>query len=95
MQLLRIDDIEEHGPVAWFFGTVENQDIIVGQDVVVVSVDGQRDPGMITGIMPNYEGQKSFDQGAVGDPVKVVVRRKAPSFPNAQAASLCSAGSSD
>ena len=37
---------------------------------------------MPLGIMPGAEGRKEHDDGAVGRAVKLVLRRKTPTFPD-------------
>lgn len=83
MRLLRVEKIEPMGTFSVIHGVVENELILVGQSVTFVSKAGQRDAGILTAIMPNDEGMKEFDQGSPGRKVKVTLRRKQPTFPDA------------
>lgn len=88
MRVLKVEQVVQQGPMHLLLGVVENEKITVGQSVVVVSSGGARDSGMISGIMPNYEGPKEFDEGSPGKSVKVMLRRKTPLFPNEEIVAL-------
>lgn len=86
--LLRVDKIEPNGSFSVFYGVVQNEAILVGQEVIAVSRGGQRDPALLTAIMPDHAGLKEFDRGPVGKAVKLTLRRRQPSFPDAELAHL-------
>ncbi len=88
MQVLKVEKVVMQGPMPVLFGVVENEKITVGQSVVAVSSGGARDDAMISGVMPNSPGSKEFDEGSPGKAVKVVLRRRNPTFANEEIVAL-------
>lgn len=80
MRVFRVSRIEKMGTVAVYTGVVEGQRLIVGDEVFLVSSDGERDEAHIAAIIPDYQGDREFDVGPVGKRVKITCRRRAPTF---------------
>ncbi len=82
MRLMKVALVEEHNGVALAVGDVQGRELLVGDDVVLVSTRGARELARIAGILPDYPGDRQFDRGPVGYRVKVILRRRDPGFPH-------------
>lgn len=82
MRLLRVEGTETRTNLTLLLGVVENEPILVGQMVSVLSASGDRDFGTLMMILPNGPGQREIDRGMPGARVKVILRRTPAAFPD-------------